>query len=134
MYLPLDILHSATNIRQLFSHTTNLDALVRKVHTQMPSKRWAPELNRLRFVDTTSDVEKNEEASKNSDDKPKPRTTRSASLKATVMGAPKSSDDKPKPKRRTSASLKATAIEKSLRLEPAKEKRLTRQMRKRKVN
>lgn len=53
----------------------------------MPSKRWIPELSNLCFVDTTddecnaADLEVDEVAAV----KPKRRTTRSASLKATAM-------------------------------------------------
>lgn len=124
-YLPLAILDSATNIRQLFSHIENekkLDDLVQKIHTQMPTKRWPPELSKLRFIDTTSDKSANEAVVA------KPRTTRSASM--TVAN--------PKSRTTGSASMKATAMEKTSNIEPAKKRPATnpinsRQLRKRKV-
>lgn len=95
VYLPLAILDSATNIRQLFSHIENetkLNDLVRKIHAQMSSKRWASELSNLRFIDTTGDGGNAiEQDVKNSDEAtatiPNARTTRSASLhqKVTAM-------------------------------------------------
>lgn len=91
VYLPLAVLDSATNIRQLFSHIEDekkLIGLIRKIHTQMSSKRWVPELINLRFIDTASVAGLNEKtneaaAAANVHDKPQRRLTRSASLMST---------------------------------------------------
>lgn len=87
VYLPLAILNSATNIRQLFNHIKDekkLDALIRKVHSQMSSKVWPPELLNLRFIDksTESNVQN---ANETTTAKPKSRTTRLANMKATTV-------------------------------------------------
>lgn len=91
-YLPLAILQSATNIRELFTDIESdkrLDASIRKIHGQMSSTVWSSELLNLRFIDTTHNgrnaVEQDESEATAAVDKPKPRTTRSASFKATML-------------------------------------------------
>lgn len=87
-YLPLAVLLAATNIRQLFGDIESgkrLDALIRKIHSQMPSKIWAPEMLNLRFIDTTTNecnaIEQDENEATATIVEPKRRKTRSASVK-----------------------------------------------------
>lgn len=94
VYLPLAILNSATNIRQLFSQIENkkkLDALIGKIHTQMSSTHWAPELSNLRFVDSDFEPEEkaNEAAAENLSNKPARRMTRSLNMLKTMQNSPR---------------------------------------------
>lgn len=115
-YLPLAILDAATNIRQLFEHITDkkdLDATIQTLHNQMPVECWAPELNNLRFIETTSDsnddaIGENEEVATNVSVRPARRMTRLFSMRATQM------EESPKP-------------------QPAKVEQVQRETRKRKV-
>lgn len=109
VYLPLAILKSATNIRQLFSHIEDEEQsndLIQKLHTEMSTQVWAPELLNLRFIDTTS-------AGCNGDVQ-------------NVVGV--ATTDKPMRRTPRSASIKTTAMENHSNIEP-----VTRQLRKRKV-
>lgn len=55
VYLPLEILKNATNIRDLLQDKMkgkekHFNFLAEEIHKQLARKRWAPELKELRFV------------------------------------------------------------------------------------